>query len=78
MCELGSPPLGFAYTVADDGEVRVLRDGRVVVVLRGAAAVRFRRDVENGDPAQVMARVSGNYKRGNERQARQHPRNQFG
>ncbi len=28
-----------------------------------------------GDPQEVMARLTGNYKRGNERTARNHPRN---
>jgi hypothetical protein len=44
-------------------------------VLRGAAAQRFLADVEAGDPQSVMARATGNFKRGNERQARNHPRN---
>ena len=32
-------------------------------------------DAETGDPQELMARLTGNYRRGNERQARQHPRN---
>ena len=36
-------------------------------MLRGRAAERFLADVESGDPQAVMARVTGNYKRGNER-----------
>jgi hypothetical protein len=72
---MGHAPLGFDYVVRDDGEVRVLRHGRVVTVLRGGAASRFLREVETRDPQQVMARVTGNYKRGNERLAKRHPRN---
>ena len=49
--------------------------GKRTVTLRGDAAVRFLQDVEQGDPQQVMARVTGNYKRGNERVAGVHPRN---
>ena len=49
--------------------------GKRAVTLRGDAAVRFLHDVEEGDPQQVMARVTGDYKRGNERVARDHPRN---
>ena len=49
--------------------------GKRTVTLRGDAAVRFLHDVAQGDPQQVMARVTGNYKRGNERVARDHPRN---
>ena len=33
----------------------------------GKAAAKFLTDVERGDPQQVMARATGNYKRGNER-----------
>ena len=32
-------------------------------------------DVDDGDDQQVMARWTGNYRHGNERQARQNPRN---
>jgi hypothetical protein len=43
-------------------------------VLRGGAAARFLSDVEGGDPQELMARVTGNYRHGNERTAKQHPR----
>jgi hypothetical protein len=49
--------------------------GKKAVTLRGSAAARFLDDVELGDPQQVMARVTGDYKRGNERAASDHPRN---
>lgn len=70
--------LGFAYQRGRDGEVAISRQGRVVTTLRGRAAQDFLADVE-GTPAdaqqQAMARVTGNYKRGNERKAAEHPRN---
>lgn len=44
--------------------------GRVAATLRGAAATRFLADVARGNPQQLMARVTGNDKRGNQR----HPR----
>jgi hypothetical protein len=44
-------------------------------VLRGQAAARFLDEVERGDDQELMARVTGNYRRGNERTAKQHPRN---
>lgn len=59
--------LGFSYAVRKDGVVAVSRDHREVAVLRGAAAARFLRRVAAGDPQQEMARVTGNYRRGNER-----------
>ncbi len=68
-------PSGFSYEVVGP-DVVVTHDGRRATTLRGAAARRFLEDVERDDPQEVMARVTGNYKRGNERTARDHPRNQ--
>ena len=57
------------------GDIVITHHGRKAATLRGDAAARFLEDVEQSDPQQVMARVTGNYKRGNERLARKHPRN---
>lgn len=67
-------PRGFAYEVRD-GEVAITHAGRPATRLRGPAAERFLADIRVRDPQEVMARVTGNYKRGNERTAKQHPRN---
>lgn len=67
-------PDGFEYRVRD-GEVVITHHGRRATVLRGPKARAFLEDVEQADPQQLMARLTGNYRRGNERQARQHPRN---
>jgi hypothetical protein len=69
-----SGPEGFTWSERGD-EVVVSHHGRVATVLRGARARDFLDDVERGDPQELMARVTGNYRRGNERTARQHPRN---
>ena len=68
-------PEGFSYVVREDGEVRISHHGRAATVLRGPAAARFLADVANRDPQQLMARLTGNYKRGNERAGKNHPRN---
>ena len=50
--------------------MRISRDGRVVTTLAGPAASRFLARVGNlgeDDAQQLMARATGNYKRGNER-----------
>jgi hypothetical protein len=73
---MGSADDEFAYQRVGEREVRITRRRRVVTVLRGPAADRFLVDVVTRDPQAVMARVTGNYKRGNERVARRHPRNQ--
>ena len=67
-------PEGFAWT-RHRQEVRITHHGRHAVTLRGAAAARFLAAVEDGDPQELMARATGNYRRGNERRAREHPRN---
>ena len=67
-------PHGFSYTVVDD-EVVITHHTRHATTLRGAAAQRFLADVAH-DPQQLMARVTGNYKHGDERAARSHPPNQ--
>jgi hypothetical protein len=63
----GADDLGFTYATRSSGEVAISRHGKVVTVLRGDAAARFLRKVEAGDAQQVMARATGNYRRGNER-----------
>jgi hypothetical protein len=60
----------FSWRQTKGGRVRIARDGRVVTTLAGDSARRFLRRVEGAgeDAAQLeMARVTGNYKRGNER-----------
>ena len=68
-------PEGFSYRVRKNGDVELLHHGRPAGVLRGAVAVRFLADVEVEDPQELMARLTGNYRHGNERTARNHPRN---
>ncbi|MGV9241062.1 hypothetical protein [Streptomyces nigra] len=67
-------PSGFAYEAHPDGTVHITHQGRRATVLRGDRAARFLAEVTT-DPQLVMARWTGNYRRGNERTARAHPRN---
>ena len=76
--EPGSQDLGFSYRIRRNGELEILHHGRVASILRGSDADDFLAEVEaadEDDAQQLMARITGNYKRGNERRARQHPRN---
>jgi hypothetical protein len=60
----------YAWQATKDGRVRISWRGKVVTTLTGAQAARFLRDVEGaGEEAEqlAMARVTGNFKRGNER-----------
>ena len=63
---------GFSFRTAKDGAVAISRDGRTVTILRGARAQRFLAKAHDAPVAaqqQLMARATGNYKRGNERHA---------
>ena len=73
-----SSDLGFTYRVRKNGDVEVLHRGRVATTLRGREAADFLSEApeaSSADAQQLMARVTGNYKRGNERLASQHARN---
>jgi hypothetical protein len=77
MARTGRPE-GFACTVRASGDVVLTHRGRAAGILRGAAAEAFRAEIEGADQTQaqhIMARYTGNYRRGNERAARRHPRN---
>jgi hypothetical protein len=66
-------PDGFTFEVRKSGDVVIRHFGRVAVVLRGRRAARFVTESETADDSQLqarMARLTGNYKRGNERQSR--------
>lgn len=67
-------PHGFDY-VARGEDVVITHHGRPATTLRGRRAAEFLEDVQTEDPQELMARLTGNYRRGNERQARRHPRN---
>lgn len=73
-----SRPQGFTFDQRGDGSVVITHQGRRATVLRGDRAQRFLAEVESTDPQLVMARWTGNYRHGNERTARNHPRNRRG
>jgi len=72
----GDDPLSsqpFSWTRRADGSVIVSYHAAPVTALRGNAATRFLTRVDGADESaaqQLMARVTGNFKRGNERDAR--------
>ncbi len=69
-------PSGFDWLQRKSGDIVISHHGREVTTLRGTKADRFLDDVAESDPQELMARLTGNYKRGNERKASRHPRNQ--
>jgi hypothetical protein len=70
--------LGFTFRRLKTGEVELLHHGRRASTLRGRDARDFMSEVQSASESeaqQAMARITGNYKHGNERTAKQHPRN---
>ena len=61
----------FSYRVTKSGEVMISRGGRPVLTVGGAAGVKLLKalDATTTDAAEqlVLAKATGNYKRGNER-----------
>ena len=60
----------FAWQVTADSRVLVSRGGNQVVVVAGAAGSKLAAQLETADgerAQQLLARATGNYKRGNER-----------
>ena len=62
----------FDYRVTQDGKVLVSRGGRLVVTVAGARADRLVALLGQDDDTdqQLLARATGNYRRGNERRGR--------
>ena len=72
------PATDFTYARNADGTVVISHRGAVATRLRGDAAIQFLADVDGADlqaAQDLMARVTGQYRRGNERTAKSHPRN---
>jgi hypothetical protein len=70
--------VGFSWTATAAGELRVLHHGRPAATLRGRAARELQarlKDLDEQARQQLLARVTGQYRRGNEGEAARHPRN---
>lgn len=70
--------LGFTWRQRKNGDVEILHRGRLASTLRGNDAADFLAEANGSEPIDLqplMARITGNYKHGNERLAGEHPRN---
>jgi hypothetical protein len=70
--------LGFTWRQRKNGDIEVLHKGRLASTLRGNDAADFLAEANGSELIELqplMARITGNYKHGNERQAGEHPRN---
>ena len=68
MSSLSEEP--FSYRRVKGGRVQLFCRHRIVETLAGAAATKFLTRVERASPEEaqlLMARATGNFKRGNER-----------
>ncbi len=73
-----SDDLGFTWRQRKNGDVEILHKGRLASTLRGNDAADFLTEANSSgliDLQPLMARLTGNYKHGNERLAVEHPRN---
>lgn len=67
----------FAYQTGKDGAVRIAYMGRTVVVLGSKQSTAFIKKAQGLDTAALqllMAKATGNFKRGNERLGKQSPK----
>jgi hypothetical protein len=72
-----SEDLGFTIQ-EKSGVITLFHKGRKATILRGSKAADFKYDLEKlsfPERQQLMARLTGNYKHGNEKVAKNHPRN---
>ncbi|HRE47759.1 MAG TPA: hypothetical protein PLD47_08540 [Aggregatilineales bacterium] len=64
----------FSYQTLKDGRVLISWHSRLVVTLKGEKAKKFLTRMEDADPTAaqlIMAKATGNFKRGNERAGKQ-------
>lgn len=76
--QMNSADLGFSFKQSKNGDVSITHNGKRAATLRKEKAEWFLEDMSNLNfegQQQEMARLTGNYRRGNERTAKQHPRN---
>lgn len=68
--------MAFTYRVTKEQKVLIAWDHQLVVTLAGAQARTFLRQMDRpgADPQQIMARFTGNFKRGNERDGKHTPK----
>jgi hypothetical protein len=60
-------PTAFSFVQRKNGDVVISHHQRTATVLRGRKAATFLARLADGDDQELMARATGNYKRGNER-----------
>ena len=70
--------LGFVYRITKDGKILISHTGKLATTLRGSKAIAFRKKLDGAtfsQQQQLMARLTGNYKRGNEKLSKLYAKN---
>ena len=65
--------MSFSYKKTKDGKVFIFHEGKQIKVLKGKQAEKLLANLEHGDVLDVqlaLAKITGNFKRGNERKGR--------
>ncbi len=65
----------FSYRLQKDQRIRIFWQGRCIMTLGGQRAVALIQELDGSDDGEVqfiLQRVTGNFKRGNERHGRRH------
>lgn len=78
MTDAPKQDLGFVFKETKAGDIIIYHHGKQATILRGARAEKTRKGLEASSfqqQQQLLARVTGNYKRGNEKKAKKHRKN---
>lgn len=62
--------LGFTYQLDKADKMTIFHHGRAIKILKSKAALQFQEKLDKANPEEqqrLMAAVTGNYKRGNEK-----------
>ena len=60
----------FSYKINKDNKVFLYWNGKQIMILKGSESEKFIRRINTADPKEaqlIMAKVTGNFKHGNER-----------
>ena len=66
--------VSFSFRQFKNGAISISYEGKEITILKGKSAANFLAGIENTsemDEQMAMAKVTGNFKRGNERQAKE-------
>ncbi len=78
VMDFDADDLGFAYMISKNGELEIRHQGKYATRFSGVKAAKVAEQLEQmtfAGQQQLMARLTENYKHGNERMSKNHLRN---